>query len=186
MYKCTCGNDRFDVDQMQRHIVTVDSNNVVVEDNNDYQDAEEPAGTYTCTNPDCQAEYDSLGDLPDVVEEEGESASINFTVGERYTNRYINKATINDEAHYDKFGPADDWFGHFIVLNSNHYDHLRATFMYVGDVCQLHTAAFNASNKNIIGLESGEEGRVFECIHNSFPSEDQVTLIQVELDDEEV
>jgi len=65
MWRCTCGNDRFYVDQMQRHIVTVDINNVVVEDKNNYQDAEEPDGCWTCTNPDCQAEYDSLGDLPE-------------------------------------------------------------------------------------------------------------------------
>jgi len=177
MYKCTCGNDRFYVDQMQRHNVTVDINNLVVEDLNNYQDAEEPDGIWTCTN--CEAEYDSLGDLPDVPDDP--KGPIDFKVGELYTQSHLDKETINDEAHYDEFGVKGDWYGHFIVLNSNHYDHLRATFMYVGDVCQLHT-----SNKNIIGLESGEEGRVFECIHNSFPSEDQVTLIQVELDDEEV
>lgn len=60
---CKCGNTLFYAHRQYRFDVLVDSDDFWQGDVELY-DAEKSYGPYTCTNPTCSAEYESLADLP--------------------------------------------------------------------------------------------------------------------------
>lgn len=55
--KCICGNDKFHAHQQCYHDVTVDGNNIFLDDRGCY-DSEKPYGPYTCTA--CGKQYEEL------------------------------------------------------------------------------------------------------------------------------
>lgn len=74
MKACKCGSHEFYARQVCRLDIIVDESNCFLKDigpegHTAIYDAETPYGPYTCTE--CGAEYESLDELYDIVEEEG-------------------------------------------------------------------------------------------------------------------